>query len=255
MTGNAPSIALTELVEHLDTYLEAARFKDYCPNGLQVEGRPHVARLLTGVTACQALLDYAVAHNFDAVLVHHGYFWRNESPRITGLRRRRLGTLIHNDISLLAYHLPLDAHPECGNNAQIAQRFGWQPRGHFGDEDLGWLGEAPAPIRLDALARQLAQSYGREPLVIGDAARTIRTLAWCSGGAQGWFEAAIDAGADAFITGEISEPCTHLARESGVVFLACGHHATERDGIRALGEHLRQHYGIAVEFLDVDNPV
>ncbi len=255
MTGNAPTIALTELVDHLDTYLEAARFKDYCPNGLQVEGRPHVARLLTGVTACQALLDYAVAHNFDAVLVHHGYFWRNESPRITGLRRRRLGTLIHHDISLLAYHLPLDAHPECGNNAQIAQRFGWQPRGHFGDEDLGWLGEAPAPIRLDALARQLAQSYGREPLVIGDAARTIRTLAWCSGGAQGWFEAAIDAGADAFITGEISEPCTHLARESGVAFLACGHHATERDGIRALGEHLRQHYGIAVEFLDVDNPV
>ena len=255
MTGNAPSIALTELVEHLDTYLEAARFKDYCPNGLQVEGRPHVARLLTGVTACQALLDYAVAHNFDAVLVHHGYFWRNESPRITGLRRRRLGTLIHNNISLLAYHLPLDAHPECGNNAQIAQRFGWQPRGHFGDEDLGWLGEAPAPIRLDALARQLAQSYGREPLVIGDEERTIRTLAWCSGGAQGWFEAAIDAGADAFITGEISEPCTHLARESGVAFLACGHHATERDGIRALGEHLRQHYGIAVEFLDVDNPV
>lgn len=255
MTGNAPSIALTELVDHLDTYLEAARFKDYCPNGLQVEGRPHVARLLTGVTACQALLDYAVAHHFDAVLVHHGYFWRNESPRITGLRRRRLGTLIHHDISLLAYHLPLDAHPECGNNAQIAQRFGWQPRGHFGDEDLGWLGEAPAPIRLDALAHQLAQSYGREPLVIGDEARTIRTLAWCSGGAQGWFEAAIDAGADAFITGEISEPCTHLARESGVAFLACGHHATERDGIRALGEHLRQHCGIAVEFLDVDNPV
>ena len=255
MTGNAPSIALTELVEHLDTYLEAARFKDYCPNGLQVEGRPHVARLLTGVTACQALLDYAVAHHFDAVLVHHGYFWRNESPRITGLRRRRLGTLIHHDISLLAYHLPLDAHPECGNNAQMAQRFGWQPRGHFGDEDLGWLGEAPAPIRLDALARQLAQSYGREPLVIGDAERTIRTLAWCSGGAQGWFEAAIDAGADAFLTGEISEPCTHLARESGVAFLACGHHATERDGVRALGEHIRQHCGIAVEFLDVDNPV
>lgn len=255
MTGNTPSIALTELVEHLDTYLEAARFKDYCPNGLQVEGRPHVARLLTGVTACQALLDYAVAHHFDAVLVHHGYFWRNESPRITGLRRRRLGTLIHHDISLLAYHLPLDAHPECGNNAQMAQRFGWQPRGHFGDEDLGWLGEAPAPIRLDALAHQLAQSYGRWPLVIGDEERTIRTLAWCSGGAQGWFEAAIDAGADAFITGEISEPCTHLARESGVAFLACGHHATERDGIRALGEHLRQHYGIAVEFLDVDNPV
>ena len=255
MTGNAPSIALTELVEHLDTYLEAARFKDYCPNGLQVEGRPHVARLLTGVTACQALLDYAVAHNFDAVLVHHGYFWRNESPRITGLRRRRLGTLMHHDISLLAYHLPLDAHPECGNNAQIAQRFGWQPRGHFGDEDLGWLGEAPAPIRLDALAHQLAQSYGRWPLVIGDEARTLRTLAWCSGGAQGWFEAAIDAGADAFITGEISEPCTHLARESGVAFLACGHHATERDGVRALGEHIRQHCGIAVEFLDVANPV
>lgn len=255
MTGHAPRIALAELVDHLDTYLDAARFKDYCPNGLQVEGRPKIARLLTGVSACQALLDYAVAHNFDAILVHHGYFWRNESPRITGLRRRRLGTLIHNDISLIAYHLPLDAHPECGNNAQIAQRFGWQPSGHFGDEDLGWLGTPPAPIRLDALAHQLAQSYGREPLVIGDAGRTVRTLAWCSGGAQGWFEAAIDAGADAFITGEISEPCTHLARESGVAFLACGHHATERDGVRALGEHIRQHCGIAVEFLDVANPV
>lgn len=248
-------LTLAELVARLDAYLDVARFKDYCPNGLQVEGKPQIRRLLTGVTACQALLDYAVEHHFDAILVHHGYFWRNESPRITGIRRRRLATLMKHDISLLAYHLPLDAHPESGNNAQIARRFGWQPTGNFGDENLGWLGAPPVPTTVGDLVRQISESYQRPVQLIGGPDRPVHTIAWCSGGAQGWFEPAIAAGADVYLTGEISEPCTHLARETGVAYLACGHHATERDGVRALGDYIRLHYGIEVEFHDVPNPV
>ena len=246
---------LVELVEYLDRLLEPAKFRDYCPNGLQVEGRAEVRRIVAGVTASQALLDAAVAVQADAVLVHHGYFWRGEDGRITGMRKRRLATLIENDISLLAYHLPLDAHPTLGNNAQWAAALGWQPQGQFGEQDIGWVGTLPQPQTVAELATGLTVALGRAPLVIGEPARPISRLAWCSGGAQGYFEQAIALGVDAYLSGEISEQTVHLARESGVAYFAAGHHATERFGAQALALHLAEHCGLDCRFVDVDNPV
>ena len=246
---------LVELVEYLDRLLEPAKFRDYCPNGLQVEGRAEVRRIVAGVTASQALLDAAVAVQADAVLVHHGYFWRGEDGRITGMRKRRLATLIENDISLLAYHLPLDAHPTLGNNAQWAAALGWQPQGQFGEQDIGWVGTLPQPQTVAELATGLTVALGRAPLVIGEPARPISRLAWCSGGAQGYFEQAIALGVDAYLSGEISEQTVHLARESGVAYFAAGHHATERFGAQALALHLAEHCGLDCCFVDVDNPV
>jgi len=244
-----------ELVDYLDGLLIPGKFRDYCPNGLQVEGRSEVVRLVAGVSASQALLDAAAARNADAILVHHGYFWKGEDGRVTGIRRQRLSTLLANNINLLAYHLPLDAHPELGNNAQLAQRLGWVPEGRFGEQDIAWLGSLAEPCDLGAVESKVAQVLGRRPLVIGDAARPIRRIGWCSGGAQGYFEQAIALGVDAYLSGEISEQTVHLARESGVAYIAAGHHATERYGVQALAEHLGRQFGIACEFVDLDNPV
>lgn len=244
-----------DLVDYLDRLLEPGKFRDYCPNGLQVEGRPDVLRLVAGVTASQALLDAAVARGADAVLVHHGYFWKGEDGRITGIRRQRLGALIRHDINLIAYHLPLDAHPELGNNAQLARRLDLLAEGRFGDQDIAWLGRSECATTVGALAERVARQLGRQPLVIGEAARSVRRVGWCSGGAQGYLEQAIALGLDAFISGEISEQTVHLARESGVAYLACGHHATERYGVQAVAEHLTTHCGLSCEFVDIDNPV
>lgn len=244
-----------ELLCYLDGLLQPAKFRDYCPNGLQVEGRSEIRTVLAGVTASQALLDAAVERGADAILVHHGYFWKGEDGRVTGLRRRRLQTLLANEINLIAYHLPLDAHPELGNNAQLAALFGWQATGRFGEQDIGWLGELPASETLAALGAQMHAQLGRQPLVIGDAQRPIRRMAWCSGGAQGYFEQAIALGVDAYVSGEISEQTVHLARESGVAYIAAGHHATERYGVKALASHLADACGLQCAFLDLDNPV
>ncbi len=244
-----------QLVEYLDGLLQPAKFRDYCPNGLQVEGRADVGRIVAGVTASQALLDVAVARGADAILVHHGYFWKGEDGRITGIRRQRLKTLLAHDISLLAYHLPLDAHPELGNNAQLATRLGWLPDGRFGEQDIAWLGSVGEPTTAAQLCDQLAAVLARTPMLVGDAGRSVRRLGWCTGGAQGYFEQAIALGVDAFVSGEISEQTVHLARESGVAFLSCGHHATERYGVSALAEHLTRHCGLQCEFVDLDNPV
>lgn len=244
-----------ELVNYLDGLLMPGKFRDYCPNGLQVEGRSEIGRIVAGVTASQALLDAAVDHQADAILVHHGYFWKGEDGRVTGIRRKRLATLLANDINLLAYHLPLDAHPELGNNAQLASRLGWVPDGRFGEQDIAWLGTLAEPCDLMALAAKVAVVLGREPMVVGDGGRPIRRIAWCSGGAQGYFEQAIALGVDAFLSGEISEQTVHLARESGVAYLAAGHHATERYGVQALAGHLAQRFALSCSFIDLDNPV
>jgi len=244
-----------ELQRYLDNLLDVGRFRDYCPNGLQVEGRAEIRRVVCGVTASQALLDAAVARKADAVLVHHGYFWRGEDGCITGQRRKRLGTLLGNDMNLFAYHLPLDAHPELGNNAQLGRLMGWVPEGRFAEQDMGWVGRLSQPTRGELLARQLAARLGREPLLLGGPAHAITRIAWCTGGAQGYFEQAIACGVDCFVSGEASEQTTHLARESGVTFLAVGHHASERYGVQALGAHLAERYGLEVSFVDVDNPV
>ena len=247
---------LDELCQYLDGLLEAARWRDYCPNGLQVEGRAEVRRVLCGVTASQALIDAAVSGGYDALLVHHGYFWRGEDGRITGIRRRRLGALLGHDISLFAYHLPLDGHPVLGNNVQLAQNMAWKGEGRFGDQDIGWIG-APQKGGLKArdIAASLAVKLEHAPLLVGDGERVVSRIAWCSGGAQDLFEQAIAAGADLYVSGEISEQTTHLARESGVPYIAAGHHATERYGVQALARYLNDELGLAADFLDLPNPV
>lgn len=243
-----------ELVSYLDELLETARFRDYCPNGLQVEGADEIGRIVAGVTACQALIDAAARRGADALLVHHGWFWRGEDGRVTGFRKKRMQTLLARDISLIAYHLPLDAHPELGNNARLAALLGWRPEGRFGEQDLGGFGRAAAPRTLAQLQAEIAAALHRAPLAVGDPARRIERLAWCSGGGQGCFEQAVALGVDAFVTGEISEPAVHLARESGVAYLSAGHHATERPGIQALAQHIAARFGIECEFVDVENP-
>lgn len=244
-----------ELREYLNVFLEADRYRDYCPNGLQVEGRPEIGRVVCGVTASQALLDEAVRRRADAVIVHHGWFWRNDHACVTGIRKTRLATLLRQDISLFAYHLPLDAHPEVGNNAELARRMGWQVEGRFAEQDLGCLGRPDGGQSAADIAGALERLLGRTPLLVGPGDRRVTRLAWCSGGAQGWFEQAIAAGADCYVSGEISEQTVHIARETGVPFIAAGHHATERYGIMALAGHLQDRFGIDCEFVELDNPV
>ncbi|MFT3847935.1 MAG: Nif3-like dinuclear metal center hexameric protein [Propionivibrio sp.] len=246
-----------ELTRHLDELLEAGRFKDYCPNGLQVEGCPEIRRIVAGVTASQALLDVAIEREADAILVHHGWFWRGEDGRVTGFRKRRLKSLLAHDINLYGYHLPLDSHGEFGNNAQLARRMAWRVDGRFGEQDLGWLGRVDQPMTRAELCGKLAAELGRAPLVIsgGAADRPLERVAWCSGGAQGLFEAAIDRGAEIYVSGEVSEQNVHLARESGVTYVAAGHHATERYGVQALAGHLAERFGLQCEFVDIDSSV
>lgn len=244
-----------ELTRYLDELLEPARFRDYCPNGLQVEGRADVRRIVAGVTASQALIDAAVARDADVILAHHGWFWRNEDGRVTGWKKARMQALLCHDINLIAYHLPLDGHAEYGNNAQLARRFGWNVEGRFGEQDLGCFGPLGAPTTLSALTRTIAVELRRTPLAIGDEMRPIRRIAWCSGGGQGYFEQALSLGVDAYLSGEISESSVHLARESGVAFIAAGHHATERYGVQALASHLTERFCLECEFVDIDNPV
>lgn len=245
------------LLGTLDALLQPDQFRDYGPNGLQVEGRAVVRKLVTGVTASLALIEAARDAGADAVLVHHGLFWRGQDGRVTGWMKQRLACLLQHDISLLAYHLPLDAHPELGNNAQLAQRLGVvryaEQAGRFGDQSLGLLGERFAASAA-ALAADVQASLGRPVTLVGDPGRPIRRVALCTGGAQSYFEAAIAAGADVFITGEISEPQAHYARESGVAYIACGHHASERYGVAAVGAHVATQLGLDHTFIDIDNP-
>ncbi len=244
-----------ELRDYLDEWLQVAKFRDYCPNGLQVEGRADIQRIVCGVTASQALLNAAVEKKADAILVHHGYFWKGEDGRIVGIRKSRLASLLMHDISLFAYHLPLDAHSEVGNNAQLAEKMGWAIEGSFGDQQIGLIGNPGRSLTANEVLVQAERVLMRKALLVGDASRNIKKVAWCTGGAQGYFEQAIAAGADLYVSGEISEQTTHLARESGVPYIAAGHHATERYGVQALGAHLAKQFGIACEFVDIDNPV
>jgi dinuclear metal center YbgI/SA1388 family protein len=248
------SVARSALEARLTELLEPARFKDYGPNGLQVEGRAQVRKLVSGVTASLAFIEAAAAAGADALLVHHGLFWRGQDGRVTGWMRQRLGALIGHDLNLFAYHLPLDAHPELGNNAQLGARLGLAAAARFGDQDLGFIGPAADATRVEALCQRVEAALGRTPVCVAGDGRALHRIAWCSGGAQGYFEAAIAAGADAFLTGEISEPQAHIARETGVAFIACGHHASERYGAPALGQHVADALGLAHEFIDLPNP-
>jgi dinuclear metal center YbgI/SA1388 family protein len=245
----------TGLANHLEQCLEVARFADYGPNGLQVEGRAEVRRLVSGVTASLALIEAAAAVGADALLVHHGLFWRGQDGRVTGWMKQRLAALLRHDINLYAYHLPLDAHPTLGNNAQLGAHLGLVTEGTFGDKALGVIGRpVDGACTLEAFAARVGTRLGRTPVVAPGDGRTVQRVAWCTGGAQGWFDSAIAAGADVYLTGEISEPQAHIARETGVAFMACGHHATERYGVQALGAHLAAQFGLAHQFIDIDNP-
>lgn len=243
-----------ELETYLATLLAVDRYRDYGPNGLQVEGRDEVRTLVSGVTASRALIDAAIGHGADAILVHHGLFWRGQDGRLTGWLRERVARLLAHGINLFAYHLPLDAHADLGNNAQLGRLLGLAADARFGEQDLGFIGPAAAALDAAALADQAARQLGRAPVLLPGDGRPLRRIAWCTGGAQGHFEAAIAAGADAYLTGEISEPQAHIARETGVAFLACGHHATERYGAPAVGAHLADRFGLAHRFIDIPNP-
>jgi dinuclear metal center YbgI/SA1388 family protein len=242
------------LIQTLDALLQPERFRDYGPNGLQVEGRTQVHKMVSGVTASLAFIEAAIAAQADAVFVHHGLFWRGQDGRVTGWMKQRLALLLAHDINLIAYHLPLDAHPELGNNAQLGLRLGLLASARFGEQDLGFMGECEGFASTKALASHVERQLGRSVVSVGEPGRPIRRIAWCSGGAQGYFEDAIAAGADAFITGEISEPQAHYARECGVAFLACGHHASERYGAPAVAAHVAQQLGLVHAFIDIDNP-
>jgi len=250
-------VDLNALVAYTDDLLEVDQFADYCPNGLQVQGRGQVRRLVSGVTASLALVEAAAAARADAILVHHGYFWRGEDPRVVGMKQRRLKRLLAEDISLLAYHLPLDAHPLYGNNACLAEALGLAVAGRFGQGPgpaIGMHGTTDAPLAAEAFGQRLERALGRTALHVPGASETIQTVAWCTGAAQGYIEQAAELGVDAYVTGEVSEQTVHVARESGVHFFAAGHHATERYGARALGRHLSERFGLEHEFIDIDNP-
>ena len=243
-----------ELLAQFDGLLQPERFKDYGPNGLQVEGKADIRRIVSGVTASRALIEAAIADQADAMCVHHGLFWRGMDGRITGWMKERIRLLLAHDINLFAYHLPLDAHPTLGNNAQLGAKLGWVGDATFGDQALGMVGDADF-ASAEALAAHVQATLGRSvTCVSGAQGRPVRRVAWCTGGAQGFFESAIAAGADAFITGEISEPQAHLARETGTTFIAAGHHATERYGAPAVAAHVAQQVGLVHRFIEIDNP-
>ncbi|MBZ2189631.1 Nif3-like dinuclear metal center hexameric protein [Alcanivorax sp. JB21] len=244
-----------DMLHALDELLAPGSYRDYCPNGLQVEGREQIRRVVTGVTACQALLDAAVIEEADAVLVHHGYFWKNEDARVRGMKKQRLQTLLRHDLNLFAYHLPLDCHPRLGNNAELGRRLGLSVTGPLGDDGIGLVGRLPEPMTALEFARLVEDVVGREALHIGETEDEIETIAWCTGAAQGFIEQAQAQGVDAYLSGEISEPTVHFARETGIHYFAAGHHATERYGVQAVGQWLADTFGIEHVFIDIDNPV
>jgi len=251
-------VGLKELVNYTDELLAVDDYQDYCPNGLQVEGKEEISRIVCGVTASQALIDAAVEREADLLLVHHGFFWKGEEAPIVGMKQRRIKALLENGISLVAYHLPLDGHTTLGNNAQLATRWGITTEGRFGVGAAGGLamyGRLEQPLSLDALADKIARPLQRQPLVIDGGGHVIQRIGWCSGAAQSYLDAAAALGLDAFISGEISEHTVHTARERNIHYLAAGHHATERYGVEALGKHLSEYFSLENHFVDIDNPV
>jgi dinuclear metal center YbgI/SA1388 family protein len=255
--STSPLASRQDLLQAFDALLQPGRFKDHGPNGLQVEGRAQIGKIVSGVTASRALIEAAIAAQADAIFVHHGLFWRGQDGCVTGWMKQRLALLLAHDVNLFAYHLPLDAHPQWGNNAQLGLKLGLVASARFGEQDLGFLGgraDGGSFANAAVLAKHLEYALNRPVTHVGRAQIAIKNIAWCSGGAQGYFEAAIAAGADAFITGEISEPQAHYAREMGVAFIACGHHASERYGAPAVAAQVAAQFGLAHQFIDIDNP-
>lgn len=248
-------VARNVLLQYINELFQTKLYEDYAPNGLQVEGKSEIKKIVTGVTACQALIDAAIAEQADAVLVHHGYFWKGEDACIVGMKKKRVQALLKHDINLLAYHLPLDAHPELGNNAQLSRVLGLPIAGYSGKNNLIAYAKLPTSLTVSEVTKLLEQKLQRSPLVVGPQAKEIQSIAWCTGAAQGYIQAALELGADAYISGEISEQTTHIADECGITYFAAGHHATERYGVKALGQHLAERFAIEHTFVEIDNPV
>ena len=246
---------LKKLCEFCDEYLKVDEFNDYCPNGLQVESNSRVEHIVCGVTASQALIEAAIEQGADTLIVHHGYFWKGESQPITGYKGRRISSLIKNNINLLAFHLPLDAHPEVGNNVQLGRIMDWKVTASFGEQNLVLEGSLPQAQTLAEVSQQLEAKLATGTLSISAGDHPIERIAWCTGAAQGFIEAAAERGVDAFVSGEISEPTFHLAREMGIHYIAAGHHATERYGVQALGKIIADRFGVQQQFIDIPNPV
>ena len=246
---------LQQLCDFCHDFLKVDEFNDYCPNGLQVEANPQVEHIVCGVTASQALIEAAIEAGADTLLVHHGYFWKGEAQPITGMKGKRIATLLRHNINLLAYHLPLDVHPEVGNNVELARVMGWQLDGNGGEQGLLFEGRVSEPQSLDEFAGSIDSKLGATPLVIEAGDHAIERIAWCTGAAQGFIEAAAAAGVDAFVSGEISEPTFHTARELGIHYLAAGHHATERFGVQALARVIAERFPVTQQFIDIPNPV
>lgn len=248
-------VKLSALMHYTQELMQVERFKDYCPNGLQVEGKPEIRKIVTGVTASMALLEAAHEANADLILVHHGYFWRNENACVVGMKRKRLAFLLKHSLNLMAYHLPLDAHATFGNNVQLARVLGLNLVGFTGESNIIAHGNLAQPMTLKAFAAYIETILQRPPLVIGDPQAMVQKVAWCTGGAQGYMDAAIALGVDVYLSGEISEQTTHQALESGVSYISAGHHVTERYGVQALGEHLAEKFNLSHQFIDIHNPV
>ncbi len=246
--------SITTITNYINDVLDSKRFDDYAPNGLQVQGKSEIKKIVSGVSATQALIEAAIEREADAILVHHGWFWDKEDPRIIGMKYQRLKLLMDNNINLLGYHLPLDAHPEFGNNAQLAKRLDIQIEDVMDKQGVGNYGRLSEYISLEKFGERIEKSLSRKPTLISGGDHAIRKVAWCTGGAQNWIHQAAEAGVDAYISGEISEHTTHVAREMGLHYIAAGHHATERYGAQALGEHVTAKFGLLHEFVDIDNP-
>lgn len=251
------AVDILTLTAAIDEFLAIDNFKDYCPNGLQVEASSQIKKIVTGVTASQALIDAAIAKDADVLLVHHGYFWQGESQPLTSFKGKRIASLFRNNLSLLAYHLPLDAHPEVGNNQQLAEIMGWQVTGSMEGASwpLGLVGELKQPLSAAELSQEFTAKLGQEPLVLAGHQRPLQRLAWCTGSADKGIIRAAELGVDAYISGEVSEQTQHLAQELGVTYFAAGHHATERYGVQALGRWVAQKFNLEVEFIEIANPV
>lgn len=246
---------LKELLQYTQELMQVEHFKDYCPNGLQVQGKSELCKIVTGVTASMALLEAAKQANADLIIVHHGYFWRNEDVRIVGIKRDRLAFLLKNELNLMAYHLPLDAHPELGNNVQLGRVLGLIPSGFAGESNIVAYGILAKPMQLQEFVAQIEVILQRSPLVIGNPQKIVQKVAWCTGAAQNYIDVAIELDVDVFVSGEISEQTTHQSVESGVSYISAGHHVTERYGVEALGQHLAAKFNLLHEFIDIKNPV
>lgn len=246
---------LKRLVWELESFLQVAKFQDYCPNGLQVEGRSQVNTIVSGVTASQALIEAAIAHNADAILVHHGYFWKGERAEIVGIKKQRLQQLLAHDISLLAYHLPLDAHPVVGNNVQLGRVFNWPIKRYLDDKNMCPVTELERPVSLSLVGERVGLALDRAPLVLGDSERMVRTIAWCTGAAQSSIQLAVESGIDVFLSGEVSEQTHHIVAETGVAYIGAGHHATERYGVQALGQWISQQFNISHHYVELNNSI